>query len=119
MQLVRHKNDKKMKVSYGRFFFQKIIISAVKNINQKQNKKSTENKYDSLLYVSSERKPGWRFTARPSKDAVPASWLRSGRAAKRKIYKKMYTVDEVIIEKSIANYWKVASYYNKASVGGI
>ena len=52
-------------------------------------------------------------------DAVPASWLRSGRAAKRKIYKKMYTVDEVIVEKSIANYRKVASYYNKASVEGI
>ena len=28
------------------------------------------------------------------KDAVPASWLRSGRAPKRKIYKKMYTVDK-------------------------
>ena len=69
--------------------------------------------------MSPERKPGWRFTARLSKDAVPASWLRSGRAAKRKIYKKMYTVDEVIVEKSIANHQKVASYYIKASVEGI
>ena len=34
-----------------------------------------------------------RYICRSNKDAVPASWLRFGRAAKRKIYKKMYTVD--------------------------
>ena len=33
--------------------------------------------------------------------------------------KKMYTFDESIVEKSTANYRKVASYYNKASVEGI
>ena len=42
-----------------------------------------------------------------------------GRACERKIYKKMYTVDKVIVAKSIANYRKVASYDDKASVGGI
>ena len=50
---------------------------------------------------------------------MPDSWLRSGRAPKRKIYKKMSTVDINFIKKSIANHQKVASYYIKASVEGI
>ena len=54
-----------------------------------------------------------------SKDAVSASWLRSGRACEHKIYKKMYAFDKVSVEKSIANYQKVVSYYNKSSVEGI
>ena len=54
-----------------------------------------------------------------SKDAVPASWLRSGRAAKHKIYKQMYTVDKSLNAESIANHQKAASYRNKASVEGI
>ena len=60
-----------------------------------------------------------KYICRSNKDAESASWFRSGRAAKRKIYKKMYTVDEVIVEKSIANYRKVASHYIKSLVEGI
>ena len=49
------------------------------------------------------------------KDAVSASWVRSGRAAKRKIYKKMYAVDENCNVDLLVNYQKVASYHIKAS----
>ena len=54
-----------------------------------------------------------------SKDAASASWLRSGRACEHKIYKKMYAVDDIIVEKTDLNYRKVVSYYNKASMEGI
>ena len=36
-----------------------------------------------------------------------------------KIYQKMYAVDKAFVEKSIANYQKVAFSYNKASIEGI
>ena len=57
-----------------------------------------------------------KYVCRSNKYTESTSWFRSGRAAKRK---KMYTVDEVIVEKSITNYRKVASYYNKASMEDI
>ena len=69
-----------------------------------------------LLVVYSTSPPGVNQV-----DGLPpvSNWLRSGRACERKIYKKMYTFDEVIVEKLIANYRKVASYYNKAVMEGI
>ena len=76
---------------------------------QKQNRKMI---WEYLLYMSPS---GNQVDCLP----VAQSWLRSGRAAKRKIYKKMYTVDIVIVEKSIVNYRKVGSYHNKASMEGI
>ena len=75
--------------------------------------------FHSLLYVSFEWKPGWRFTFRLSKDAVSASWHRFGRAGKRKIDKKMYLIDNFFVGKSISNHRKVASLYNEASGEGI
>ena len=77
MQLVRHKNDKKIKVSYPYDFFSENEKMRVKN----EKTKTTKN-----------------FCARPPsgnqveglplalhKDAESASWLRSGRATIHKI----------------------------------
>ena len=92
----------------------------VKNENFEQLINLTKKLISCVLYVFPERNPGWRFTARLShKNAESASRFRSARATKRKIYKKMYNVVEVIFENSIANYRKAASYYNKASMKDI
>ena len=48
------------------------------------------------------------------KDAGSASWPRSGRACERKIYKKMYAVDENFDVDLLGNHQKVASYHIKA-----
>ena len=37
-----------------------------------------------------------RYICGNNKDAESASWFRSGRAAKRKIHKKLYTVDNLL-----------------------
>ena len=60
-----------------------------------------------------------RYVCRSNKDAESACWLRSGQACEHKNYKKMYAVDEVIVERTNLNYRKAASPYNKASVEGI
>ena len=49
-----------------------------------------------------------------SRDAVRASWPRFGRACERKIYKKMYAVDENFDVDLLGNHQKVASYHIKA-----
>ena len=78
-----------------------------------------EKKSHSLLYVFPEQKPGWRFTARRSRNAVPASWPRFDRACERKIYKKMYAVDWNFNVELFVNYYKVASYLIRASIAAI
>ena len=50
-----------------------------------------------------------------SKDAESASWLRSGRACERKIYKKMYGVNENFNVELLVNHQNLISYYLKAS----
>ena len=54
---------------------------------------SSGNQVDGLPLALNKDDSYRRYVCRSNKDAVPASWLRSGRAAKHKIYKKMYTVD--------------------------
>ena len=44
---------------------------------------------------------------------MSASWLRSGRAAKRKIYKKMYASDENFDVKLLVKHFKVFLYILK------
>ena len=46
---------------------------------------------------------------------MPASWLRSGRAAKRKIYKKIYIVDTDFDAELLGIHQNLNSYHIKAS----
>ena len=84
-------------------------------INDSYRRYICTRKKDALSASDSYRK----YICRSNKDAESASWFRFCRACERKIYQKMYTVDGSFNTESIANHRKVASYGNKASVGGI
>ena len=90
--------------------------------NLDENNLLTETRHRKLVLDSiiSQVSTCWsdsyrRYICKSNKDAVSASWLRFGRTAKRKIYKKTYAVDGKFDVELLVNHQKIASLYIEAS----
>ena len=94
-----------MKVSYPWDFFQKITILRVK-----------KSKFGKKKIKIRQRNHVGGLPLALNKDAESASWVRFRRAAKRKIYKKMYHFELYCDAELLVFHQKVIFYHSKASI---
>ena len=106
MKLVKQTNNKKWRSVICGFLFQKMEKWEARNENFK------------ILEKNHIKSSEWVYRAE-TRLTVYRSLYIFGRACERKIYPKMYVVNQKMIRKSIAIHSKKCSSYNKASIGAI